>query len=74
MPQLDQKATSIFAGKVVRKDLVRKVSAAFWSGAKSALWPGPGRADWIAKTGSTIFPKYRKNARKALEVEHPKMV
>src|SRR5215510_3043475 len=25
MPQLDQKATSIFAGKVVRKDLVRKV-------------------------------------------------
>lgn len=25
MPELDQKATSIFAGKVVRKDLVRKV-------------------------------------------------
>jgi len=25
MPQLDQKATSVFAGKVVRKDLVRKV-------------------------------------------------
>lgn len=25
MPQLDEKATSIFAGKVVRKDLVRKV-------------------------------------------------
>ena len=25
MPQLDQKATTIFAGKVVRKDLVRKV-------------------------------------------------
>src|SRR2546423_2775069 len=25
MPQLDQKATSFFAGKVVRKDLVRKV-------------------------------------------------
>src|SRR5688572_8123334 len=25
MPELDQKATSVFAGKVVRKDLVRKV-------------------------------------------------
>ena len=25
MPQLDQKASSVFAGKVVRKDLVRKV-------------------------------------------------
>src|SRR2546423_10573572 len=25
MPQLDQKATSFFAGKVVRKDLVRKI-------------------------------------------------
>src|SRR5271157_5209536 len=25
MPQLDQKATSVFAGKVVRKDLVRRV-------------------------------------------------
>ena len=25
MPDLDQKATSVFAGKVVRKDLVRKV-------------------------------------------------
>lgn len=25
MPQLDQKVTTIFAGKVVRKDLVRKV-------------------------------------------------
>ena len=25
MPELDRKATSIFAGKVVRKDLVRKV-------------------------------------------------
>lgn len=25
MPNLDQKVTSIFAGKVVRKDLVRKV-------------------------------------------------
>src|SRR3954452_2705176 len=25
MPQLDQKATTVFAGKVVRKDLVRKV-------------------------------------------------
>src|SRR5438270_11558603 len=27
MPQLDQKATTVFAGKVVRKDLVRKVKA-----------------------------------------------
>ena len=25
MPELDQKTTSVFAGKVVRKDLVRKV-------------------------------------------------
>ena len=25
MPELDKKATSVFAGKVVRKDLVRKV-------------------------------------------------
>src|SRR6516225_3329738 len=25
MPELDRKATSVFAGKVVRKDLVRKV-------------------------------------------------
>jgi len=25
MPELDQKATAVFAGKVVRKDLVRKV-------------------------------------------------
>ena len=25
MPELDRKATRIFAGKVVRKDLVRKV-------------------------------------------------
>src|SRR6266566_2759894 len=25
MPELDQKATTVFAGKVVRKDLVRKV-------------------------------------------------
>jgi len=25
MPELDRKSTSIFAGKVVRKDLVRKV-------------------------------------------------
>ena len=27
MPELDQKATTVFAGKVVRKDLVRKVKA-----------------------------------------------
>ncbi len=25
MPELDRKSTSVFAGKVVRKDLVRKV-------------------------------------------------
>src|SRR6201993_5025605 len=25
MPELDQKATTVFAGKVVRKDLVRKI-------------------------------------------------